>query len=128
MFIPWTLSVPTCFQEGSNQPDIPTLLKVCVSFGTQATLGKVRVGLGFKTIPGNVRLSHPSSKRSNSGLGFSRKAISCTRAQMHISCALRYPPMGTPLIFWLRTQPCHSNKVFSCRSQWTNKVSVWVSE
>ena len=25
---------------------------------------------------------------------------------MHMNCALRYPPMGTPLMFWFRTQPC----------------------
>ena len=76
MFTPWTLSVAACFGEGSNQPDIPALLKVCVSFGTNAILGKVRLGQGFKVISDNVRPSQPRIKRAKNGLGFSMKVIS----------------------------------------------------
>ena len=111
---------PTCFHEGSNHPPIPLVLNTYVSLGTQATLGKVSTGPAFKEISGKRRLSRPRRTQSRIGLGASTTLISCMRPHRHINCALKKPPISTPLMIWFKTQPRHSNSVFSNKSHLTN--------
>ena len=110
--------------SGLKQPCIPCCSNNFPSWGTKAASGKVSKGAGC--ICGGGKFWGHFCKTGFSKLNLSinsAKWCSVARALMHINCAPKKPPIGTPFFGCLITTPHTWNILFWWISQLTKSVT-----